>query len=175
MHFNQTCWILMEMSWVPGPIRYDWSSCGNFFAGVNCEIACRTPYEGRGVTLVSTAAVELNSQVNDVWGMDGKMLWKLFGARITFLGCPWAPKNSPPSWSTCDTKNSFFSHNDPRNSLVKIDWIRSRWSMHISVFGIGCFSWRTSPVSFLSEGFMSSLHGSSHLCWRLMIIDGFTT
>lgn len=30
------------------PCRYDWSSCGDFFAGVNCEIACRTPYEGDG-------------------------------------------------------------------------------------------------------------------------------
>eukprot|EP00435_Cladocopium_sp_Y103_P004779 s293_g1.t1 len=29
------------------PCRYDWSSCGDLSAGVNCAITCRSPYEGR--------------------------------------------------------------------------------------------------------------------------------
>ena len=50
-----SCW-----RWVGSRnVRYDWSSCGDFFAGVNCEIACRTPYEG-WLLLVGSC---LNSQV----------------------------------------------------------------------------------------------------------------
>lgn len=142
-------------------VRYDWSSCGDFFAGANCEIACRTPYEGR----VLLVAICLNSQVI----LLGNWIDRTFYGNCLghfFLGRgPKHYKLHDPLWDSVLAR--------PKK-LLFIDWICSRFvnaQFYLLILEfLKLLSWRKSPVSFLSDFFelkgctfpvivpMSSLH-----------------